>query len=179
MRIRPSHRRTLIVFACSLILQAMVGQLNHYLASHQLAAWLGGLFITFSALCLAPQQGLNASFLIGLLLDAVTPLPFGTHAFLFCLTHLFILRIRSRVAVTETAIRITVALIANLLLYVVITFITFAQTTGVSVSGLRIFIDLLFSQCLLVLLAPWYFALQEHALEFARVGLRAEAPPTI
>lgn len=175
MRIRPSHRRTLVVFLCGTILAVLLGQLNHYLALHQISAWLGGLFITLAALSLAPQQGLHASFLLGLLIDATTPLPFGVHAFLFCTAHLIILRIRPRVAAGETLIRITVALIANLLLFVALTFVVFAQTNPTGISGLRLFVDLLFSQCLLVLIAPWFFALQERALQFARVGLHDPA----
>jgi rod shape-determining protein MreD len=141
--------------------------------------WLGGLAITFPALRLAPQQGFNTCFLIGLLFDALSPLPFGLFAFLFSVAHLIIVRVRNRFAAEEALIATIVALITNLVLYVVVTSIVLAQTGGATVSGLRLLLDLILSQLCIALIAPWYFALQERALIFARIGLHDEPVTTI
>jgi rod shape-determining protein MreC len=83
-----AHRRTLVLFACGFVLWLLIAQANHYLAPARLYIWVGGLFVTFAALRLPAQEGFNASFLIGLLLDAASPVPFGLHAFLFGIAHL-------------------------------------------------------------------------------------------
>ncbi|WP_221030433.1 rod shape-determining protein MreD [Actomonas aquatica] len=179
MRIRPSHRRTAVVFLCGLLLFALARQLNHSLGAWGLSVWFGGLLVAFPALRLAPQQGFNTCFLLGLLLDATNPLPFGLLAFLFSVSHLVIVRLRSRLAASEVLIGIVVALITNLILYLIVTFTVLAGSPDAPFSGLRFLTDLIFSQLLLALLAPWFFALQEKALLIARVGLRDEPSATI
>lgn len=179
MRFQPSHRRTAVVFVCGLLLAALTSQLNHSLSHWGLSVWLGGLLVAFPALRLAPQQGFNACFLTGLLLDASSPLPFGLLAFLFSAAHLVIVRLRNRFAVTQTLLGVIVALITNLILYVLVTFVVLARVPDAPVSGLRLLSDLILSQALIALIAPWFFAVQEKALTFARVGLHDEPSAAI
>ncbi|MCF3649688.1 hypothetical protein [Synoicihabitans lomoniglobus] len=174
MKFQPSHRRTAVVLFCGLILNALAGQANYSLSPYAVSLWIGGLLVAFPALRLAPQQGFNASFLLGLFLDASSPLPFGFHAFLFGVAHLIIVRVRNRFAATEPLLGLVVALITNLGMFVIITFFALSRTPGASVSGLRLLTDLAVSQIAIGLTAYWFFALQERALEIVRVGLRDE-----
>ncbi len=179
MRFQPSHRRTAVVFVCGLLLATLSALFNHSLAAWGLSVWLGGLFVAFPALRLAPQQGFNACFLIGLLVDAGSPLPFGLFAMFFAVAHLVIVRLRNRFAVTQILLGTIVALITNLVLYVLVTFVVLARAPDAPFSGLRLLTDLILSQATIALIAPWFFALQEKALFIARVGLHDEPTAAI
>lgn len=175
MKFKPSHRRTLVVFCCGLILFVLARQLNHSLAGYGLSVWIGGLLVTFPALRIAPQQGFNACFILGLLVDAFSPFPFGLHAFLFGVSQLIIVRIRNRLATEEVIIATVVALITNLALFMVLSFVLLGRVQGAPVSGLRLLADLVLSQVVIGITAGWFFALQERALQIARVGV-TDAP---
>jgi len=58
-----------------------------------------------------------------------------------------------------------VALITNLILFVLITFIAIGRSSGGAISGVRILSDLVLSQILLALITPWFFALQSRAFD--------------
>jgi cell shape-determining protein MreD len=174
-----AHRRTLVVFGCGLLLWLLIGQANHYLAPARLYIWVGGLFVTFAALRLPAQEGFNASFLLGLLLDAASPVPFGLQAFLFGIAHLVLIRVRHRLAGDVTIVAVTVALLTNLALFLILTLSRMDDLPQTAASGLRLLMDLVTSQCVLVLLAPWYFSLQARALEIAGAGLRVDATEVI
>jgi cell shape-determining protein MreD len=179
MKLGLGTRRTLVLVACGYVLWLIVAQANHYLAPARLYIWVGGLFVTFAALRLPPQEGLGGSFLIGLVLDAVTPVPFGLHAFLFGVAHLVLVRLRHRLAGDVTLVAVTVALLTNLALFLVFTVTRINELPETKASGLRLLMDLITSQCGLVVLAPWYFALQTRALEIAGAGLRVDPAEVI
>lgn len=179
MTLPLAHRRVVVVFGCGLLLWLLVGQINHYLAPARLYIWVGGLFVTYAGLRLPAQEGFTASFLLGLLLDAASPVPFGLQAFLFGIAHLVLVRLRHRLAGDVTLVAVTVALLTNLALFLVLTLSRMDELPQTAASGLRLLMDLVTSQCLLVLLAPWYFALQARALEIAGAGLRVDAAEVI
>ncbi|MCC5023037.1 MAG: rod shape-determining protein MreD [Candidatus Synoicihabitans palmerolidicus] len=174
MKVRPHHRRTAVVFGCGVILLVLLRMLNHSLSPWALSVWCGGLLVTFPALRLGPQQGFNACFLLGLMLDALSPFPFGLHAFLFGVAHLVIVRIRNRLPANEPVIVIVVTLVTNLVLFVLITFFALSRNSGAHISVVRLLSDLVLSQITIVLIGGWFLALQERALEIARVGLHDE-----
>lgn len=175
MKFKPSHRRTIVVFCCGLIFFALTRQANHALAGHGLSLWVGGLLVAFPALRLAPQQGFNTCFALGLLVDSFSSFPFGLNAFLFGVTHLVIVRIRNRLASDEPIIATVVALISNLALFLILSFFVLGRIKGIQISGLRLLADLVLSQLVIGLTAGWFFALQERALGLARVGVTDEA----
>jgi cell shape-determining protein MreD len=174
MKFQPSHRRTLVVFCCGLILFVLWRQANHALASLGMSMWLGGLLVTFPALRIAPQQGFNAAIVLGLLVDSFSPTAFGLNAFLFGISHLVIVRIRNRLAADEPVIATVVALITNLILFLILSFIALSRNPEASISGLRLLTDLVLSQLAIGLCAGWFFALQERALALIRVGILDE-----
>lgn len=165
MKITVSQRRIFALLVCGWILMTIVRQTNHLLAPSGLSIWLGGLIITVAALHLNPKTGFAGCFLLGLMMDAWSPLGFGTHALLFGAAQIIIGRIRNRFAAQELTIGITVALITNLILFVFITFIAIGRSSGATISGVRLLSDLVLSQILLALITPWFFALQNRAFD--------------
>jgi len=167
-------RTTFIIFACNVILWLCVAQLNHYLATLHFSVFAGGLLVAFPALRLRFREGWWASLLIGLLIDASAPVAFGFHGLLFVVMHVFIFNLRGRFPLEETTFGVITALLANLALFIVITASLLHRSPEPFAMLPRLFIDLLASQTLVFLVAPWFFALQENTLERFGVSLRRE-----
>jgi rod shape-determining protein MreD len=157
-------RSTLIVFAALLVLWALVAQLNHVLAPSHIYLWTGGLFVTFGALVLPLRRGLVTVFLAGLVCDATAPIAFGTHALLFAAAHVVLFNLRDRVPREETIARVVIALLANLALFLVFSFLQIGDLPAPAAAWPRLIFDLVCSQIFIAVIAPWFFALQERAL---------------
>lgn len=168
-------RRVLILTAASLLLALILGQLNHYLAAWQMHVWCGGLFVAFIALRLGYRTGATASFIAGLLLDAGTPIAFGTQGFLFLAAHAVVFTLRARAPRDETVIGVMFALIANLGLFIALTLVRIDRSPEAAQAWMRVFADLLVSQIVLALIAPWFFAVQTRLLEANGTSLRINA----
>ena len=121
--------RWLIIFATTLLLWSLVGQLNHYLAPMGAFLSVGGLLVTFAALRLSLRNGLMATILIGLAVDAVEPVPTSAAtcsrpapaALHGCAALIFSLR--TRFPREETVFGVVTALLANLGLFLGLSFI--------------------------------------------------------
>ena len=168
------YRRWLIPFATTLLLWSVVGQLNHYLAPYGAYLFVGGLLVTFAALRLSLRNGLTATLLLGLSIDAAEPVPFGTHLLLFAVMHIIVFRLRTRIPREETIIGVVVALLVNLMLIFGLSFVTLGNHPAAGAAWMRIFADLGWSQLFIVAIAPWFFALQERALELGQVDFAEE-----
>ncbi len=169
------HRRWLITFAATLLLWSLVGQLNHYLAPAGVSLFVGGLRVTFGALRLAMRNGLVATLLTGLAVDALEPVPFGTHLLLFTALHLALDHLRSRFPREEMILGVITALLANLALFLALSFLLLGGQPAANSAWIRLFADLFVSQLFIAAVAPWFFALQQHALAFAGVDLAEES----
>lgn len=165
-------RRVLILSAASLLLALLVGQLNHYLAVWQLHVWCGGLFVAFASLRLGYRTGALASFIAGLLLDAGDPVAFGTQGFLFLAAHAVIFTVRARAPREETVVGVVVALLANLGLFLLLGFLRVDPSADSAATWLRGFADLVVSQVVIALVAPWFFSVQTRLLELNGTNLR-------
>lgn len=157
----------LILSGASLLLAQLLAQLNHYLAPWQVHVWCGGLYVAFAALRLGYAAGATVSFIAGLLLDAGTPVPFGTQGFLFLAAHAVVFNLRARAPRDETIVGVVVALLANLGLFLAMGFVLIPPAAESSGAWMRVFADLLVSQIALALIAPWFFAVQSRLLELA------------
>lgn len=164
MKITDSQRRLFVAVVSGWLLLVLMRQTNHLLAPWGVSIWLGGLLVAFPSLHLNFRTGLVSSIIIGFLIDVWSPLAHGTHALLFALAHVIIFRIRVRLAATELAIGITVALITNLAFFVVLSFWVLGHAP---VSALRLLGDLVVSQIVLGLITPWFFALQLKGMDLA------------
>ncbi|HWA87518.1 MAG TPA: rod shape-determining protein MreD [Opitutus sp.] len=163
-------RRTLVIFLSLVLLWLVVSQFNHALSTLHIYLSIGGLFVTYAALALPLRAGLAAVFLGGLVCDAATPVAFGLHALLFSAAHYALFRVRDRVPRDETVARVVIALLANLALFLVFSFLEVSRLPEPAAVWPRIAFDLICSQVFLTVIAPWFFALQERALALARVS---------
>jgi hypothetical protein len=177
------YRRWLIVFASTLLLWSLVGQLNHCLAPYSVFISAGGLMVTFAALRLNLRNGLTATILIALAVDSVEPVPavghhllYGPHLLLFTTAHVFIFHLRTRFPREEVLFALGTALVANLGMFLGLFFI-YVELAAPSASGtaaLRMLADLGWSQLFILVTAPWFFSLQQRALELCNFDLSEE-----
>jgi rod shape-determining protein MreD len=163
-------RGAAVLFLTLYLLHALVAELNSALSGMHLWLFAGGLFVAYSALALPLRQGITASILGGLLCDSVSPVAFGTHAALFGVAHAVVYNLRERLQRDETAVRVIVALLVNLFLFLALSFIHVGVLHGRAAAWPRMLSDLAWSELVLAVTAPWFFALQLRTLELARAN---------
>ncbi len=161
--------RWLIVTSANLLLWWLTGLANHYSAGFAIHFYLGGLLIAYAALRLDPKQGLIATVLTGLMVDALAPVPFGASLLLYSLVHVTVLYGRQRFPREGAVFGIVVALLANLFLFIALSFLLVGANPRPGNAWLRIFADLFFSQLAILVVAPWFIALQDRAMELAEI----------
>jgi len=166
---RKYDPRWLIVFGANLLLWWLVGLANNYLANSAVHLYVGGLFVVYSALRLDRRHGLTAIVLTGLLIDAAQPVPYGTSMLLLGLVHATLLYGRQRFPREGAVFGIVVALLANLFLVIALSFLLIGASPRPGAAWLRVFVDLLASQFFLVLITPWFLALQDRAMELVAI----------
>ncbi len=160
--------RALVIFLTQLLLWVILAQANHSLAPLHVYLFGGGLFVAFAALRLPLRDGYGAVLLGGMLFDATTPVRFGTHTLLFAVAFAVIFNMRDRLPREETIVRVMVALLANLGLFLVLSFLRIGDAPAPAAAWGRLFFDLLCSQAVIALIGPWFFALQDRTLALAR-----------
>jgi rod shape-determining protein MreD len=168
-------RRTLVLVGSLLLLWAMVAQVNDLLSGVRMYVFAGALFVAFTALTQPRRPGLIAVMIAGLICDANAPVTFGTHMLLFAIAHFTLFHIRDRVPRDDNVSAIVVVLLTNLALFLVFSFTQIHDSPVPAATWPRLIADLVCSQIFLVLITPWFFALQAGALALARVP-RDEAP---
>jgi rod shape-determining protein MreD len=150
------------------LLRALVAEVNNALSGMHVWLFTGGLFVAYSALMAPFAQGFLVTIVAGLLCDSVTPVPFGTHACLFALAHAIVYNARERLQRDEVTVRIIVALLINLGLFLALTFVRIRVAHGGAAAWPRMLSDLVWSEIAIALITPWFFALQLRTLELAR-----------
>ena len=161
--------RWFIVFLANLLLWWLAGLANHYLATFSVHLYFGGLFVVYAALRLDRKHGFICTVLTGLMVDAVEPVPFGTSVLLFGLIHATLLYGRQRFPRESSIFGIVVALFSNLFLFIALSFLLVGANPRPGEAWLHIFNDLLASQLVLVLITPWFLALQARAMELVQI----------
>ena len=161
--------RWLIVTLANLLLWWLTGLANHYVAGFAVYFYLGGLLVTYAALRLDAKHGLITTMLTGLMVDAMEPVPFGTSLLLYSLVHATVLYGRQRFPREGAVVGIVVALLANLFLFISLSFLLVGANPRPGHAWLRIFADLFFSQIAILVVAPWFLALQVRAMELAEI----------
>lgn len=158
---------------CSVILWVVVTQLNHSLSDAQVYLFAGALFVTMPALTQSLAVGLWVAIFAGLVCDANTPVAFGTHLILFATIDVLLFRVRERVPRNDTVSRVAIAVVANLALFLVFSFLQILRAPAIAAIWPRLLMDLVCSQVFLAIIAPWYFALQARSLTL--VGVERES----
>ncbi len=161
-------RAGLITFLTTVLLWALVAQVNHYLGGAHVYFFVGGLLIAFGALALPLMAGMGVSLAIGGVCDANAFVPFGTHTLLFASAHAVIFHLRDRLPHDDLISRVVIALFANLALFLALSFILIDRAPAPAPAWIRLFADLACSQLFLALIAPWFFSLQQRALALGR-----------
>ena len=162
-------RRTLVLAGSLLLLWTIVAQLNDALSGVRVYVFAGALFVAFTALTQPRRAGLVAVMLGGLICDANAPVTFGTHMLLFAATHVTLFHLRDRVPRGDNVSATVVVLLTNLALFLVFSFTQIHDSPSPAAVWPRLIADLVCSQLFLVLVTPWFFALQAGALALARV----------
>jgi len=158
----------LYLFASLALLWFGLAQLNHALSPLHMHLFAGALYVVFGALRLRSASGLALSCLAGLWCDAASPVPFGTHLVLFALAHTLIRKSRSHLDTRHTPSLVLVALLTNAALWLALSIFLIAHTPIIARATLRLLLDLILSEALIALIAPWFFALQNRLLLTAR-----------
>ena len=162
-------RRTLVLAGSLLLLLTIVAHLNDTLSGLRVYVFAGALFVAFTALTQPRRAGLIAVMLGGLICDANSPVGFGTHMLLFAAAHVTLFHIRDRVPRDDNVSAIVVVLLTNLALFLVFSFTQIHDSPVPAAVWPRLIADLVCSQIFLVLVTPWFFALQAGALALARI----------
>ena len=161
--------RWLIVFLANLLLWWLVCLANNLLADHSVHLYVGGLFIVYASLRLDWKHGVVATVLTGLTIDAMEPVPFGTSMILLGLVHATLVYGRQRFPREGAVFGIVVALLANLFLVIALSFLLVGANPRPGEAWLRIFVDLLASQVVILVIAPWFLELQAQAMQLAQI----------
>ncbi len=156
------------LFLTLYLLHTLVAEVNSTLSGFHVWLFAGGLFVTYSALAMPFRQGFAASLLGGLLCDAVSPVAFGTHAVLFGAAHAVVFNLRERLQRDETLVRVVVALLVNIALFLALALMRVKPAHLGAGAWPRLLSDLAWSEAVVALVAPWFFALQLRSLELAR-----------
>ncbi|HZZ18309.1 MAG TPA: rod shape-determining protein MreD [Opitutaceae bacterium] len=166
-------RGAFILFVTLYVLQALVAGVNSLLSGFHLWLFAGGLYVAYSALAMPFGEGFTATFLGGLLCDAMAPVAFGTHAVLFAVAHAVVYNLRERMQREDTTVRVVIALAVNAAVFVAVTLMRLGfRHLG---EWPRALSDLVWSEALVAVIAPWFFALQQHSLELARANPQRSA----
>ncbi len=166
--------RLLLAFLPLALLTLLVSQLNHICAPSHVYFFVGGLLVVFAALRLDFGVGFAAVFLAGLFVDAGEPLLrvgahsfFGVHAFLFASAQVLIFSLRGRLPREEMLVSVMFALLANVGIFLVFSLLYSGRSPNPIGVWPRLLADLVCSQVLIGLIAPWFFALQTRAFSLA------------
>jgi rod shape-determining protein MreD len=152
------------LFLTLTVLQALVAGANDLIAPLHLSLFAGGLYVGTAAFMLPFRAGFFALFAAGLACDANSGAPFGTHAFLFTTAHVFLYHFRDRLPHEETVGRVFIVLLCNLALFAALTLVSLRSPSLLSRAGYRFASDLVISQLVIAVIAPWFFSFQRQSL---------------
>lgn len=169
--------RWLVVLLANLLLWWLAGAANHYLGGFSFLGldycsihlYVGGLFVVYPALRLNSKQGWIAVLLTGLMTDAIEPVPFGTGMLLLGFVYATLLYGRRRFPREGSVFGTVLALFANLFLMIALSFLLVGANPRPGEAWVRIFVDLLASQAVILLITPWFLALQQRGMDLLRI----------
>lgn len=171
--------RWLVVFAGNAFFLFVVAQINHYLsdlpglASHgPVHLFLLGLPVAFGALRLNLGQGLAAAVATGLFAEAGLPVAPGVLMLTAAACHCTTIAVRSNFNRLEPTSELVAAIGANLVLVAVVTVADLPA--GGAAAAVRVAVDLIVSQLVVVAVCRWFFAWQLALLRLFGFNLETE-----
>ena len=166
--------RWVLVLLANLLLILLAGEINHYLAPLSLHIYLGGLMLTFGMLRLQLRQSYLANGITALVLDALNPFSFGLTFLLIMTCHTVVLSLRGQFDRESLRSNLLIALAVNVVLMIALGLAASGKAPDVSVLWGRIVADSAISILAVLLVGPWFFALQKTSLAFIGIDLDAE-----
>lgn len=163
--------RLLILLAANFLLLWLVVTINVTLTAWQFTLYFPALFLVFPGLNLKPAPAILCALITGFCFDAAYPVPFGLHAVLFTLAAGGILQFRRRLHREKSAHRLYLTHALNGLLVVGFSIAIGREFLFYFPYWVRVLSDLAVSHLLLLILAPWFFSLQLHALEWGGIQI--------
>ncbi len=163
------YRQPFVVIVCGILLWAITAQINHYLAVWHLNLFTGGLMISYAALRFRSRIIWRIALPLGLWIDAASAAPFGMHAALFLLAGIIIHKLRGRKPRTDAVFSVIVAVLANAALFIAVAAVFAIRGPVQTGIVFTLLLNFMLSSAFVLLVAPWYFALQTRALELAGI----------
>jgi hypothetical protein len=161
--------KAIVLLGSNILLYGLMQGLNNALAPLGLSIYLGGLFIAAPTLILPPLTALIVIILTAFLIDAPLLTPFGSSALLFTLGFYLATIAQRRIHYPLNSLTTGIAFTLNLCLFIGITLVA-PETSIVNTQQLQsLFINLVLSQALLLLIAPWFLSLQQSVLYWAKI----------
>ena len=167
-----------VVILCGLLLWVITAQINHHLAVWHMGIFTGGLMLAYPALRFRSRHIWRVALPLGLWMDAasaVSAVPFGTHAALFVLAGIIIHQKRGHKPRADTATGVIAAVLSNAVLFIAVSIVPAFRVVSQPGVIVTLLVNLVASSVFVVLVAPWFFALQTRALALAGIGAQAQA----
>jgi len=166
--------RWVMVLVANLCLIVLSAEVNHYLAPLALHVYPGGVLLVFGILHLRLRQGLMANGITALVLDAINPLTFGYTFLLMVTCHVVLYSVRGQFARDSVKSNFLVALGLNLVLIIAFGIAASGGVPDASAFWGKIITDSTISVAVILLVLPWFLALQKAALASMGIDIDAE-----
>ncbi|MDX2110655.1 MAG: hypothetical protein SFY80_10480 [Verrucomicrobiota bacterium] len=160
------HSRILLVLMVNAVLVIGFRQVNQLLCAHSLYLFTDALLLIFGAFYLRAGHVVIIALITGLFLDATRPVNFGSTAAWLMLLSLGIVLWRVRLRRENSAHITGVAMLANLILFVVLAFSRYPAAIAFHTYFMRMLVDLLLSTlviyCVTSRLVEWQYLLHYY-----------------
>ncbi len=166
--------RWLILLALNGMMIFLASAVNNALSPYGLTLYLIGPTLILPAVLLGFRAGFACTALTGLLLDAATPVPFGTTMSLCLITFTGLHYLRSRLKRAGLPAWAVAGQVVNALLFIATCYVA-SSAFGSAFGWLRAAVDLLFSQAALLLVAFWFLSFEKMVLRLAGHELEKES----
>lgn len=153
------------------IANLFVMELNNSLTTLSITLFLPGLFIAFPSLNLQLYPAILCNTITGILIDATTPIPMGTSAFVFLIVQLVVFQFRSVIKKNNLYHGWVIAQITNFVIFSFVTLYFNGKYLFEDGIFIRTLLDFIFSQSALAIIAPVYFTIIKKTIVVLRMDL--------
>ncbi len=151
-----SRNRWIIVALAHYITIFAFTQFNFYIAPFGISILITGMLLSFSSLNLNHIQGSLSLIPIAFLIDTKTPFPLGSSLLMLIGLHYAAVIVRYQLRRESEAASLATALVANLAIYIVYTFLAAANLGTEGINAFQIAMNLLISSLVIALLNLHY-----------------------